>query len=70
MNDFNIPTTFAAVPIGGCFVEVLMNISNEVAIRIEPTTYKGLPVNARRAGGKKIWMADWEPVFVRSKTDD
>jgi hypothetical protein len=61
---FNTPTTFAAIPIGGRFVEV-MTTCDEVATRIEPTTHRGKTVNARRVGGKLIWMEDWEPVFMR-----
>jgi hypothetical protein len=63
VRAFNTPTTFATVPIGGEFVEALTTC-NEVATRIEPATYQGKPVNARRAGGKLIFMAEWEPVFV------
>lgn len=56
-------TTFAAVPLDGQFVEVL-SPCNEVATRIDPTTHQGKPVNARRDGGKLIFMADWEPAFI------
>lgn len=66
MNEFTIPTTFATVPIGAQFIEVLTTC-NEVATRIEPTTRRGKPMNARRVGGKLINMVDWEPVFIRSK---
>jgi hypothetical protein len=61
---FNTVTTFAAVPIGGKFIEA-MTTCNEVAIRIEPTTHQDKSVNARRVGGKLIFMVDWEPVFVQ-----
>jgi hypothetical protein len=61
--NFNIPSTFIDVPIGGRFVEV-MTTCNEVVTRIRPTAHRGKPVNARRVGGKLIFMADWEPVFV------
>lgn len=64
MNEFTIPTTFATVPIGAQFIEV-MTTCNEVAIRIKQTTRQGKPVNTRRVGGKLIFMAEWEPVFVR-----
>lgn len=63
MNEFAIPTTFATIPIGAQFVEV-MTTCNEVATRIEPTAHQDKPVNARRVGGKLIFMAEWEPVFV------
>jgi len=63
VKEFNTPTTFAAVPIGGEFIEG-MTSNNEVATRIEATTYQGRPVNARRSGGKLVLMVDWEPVFV------
>lgn len=63
--NFNTPSTFAAIPIGGKFVEVLTTC-NEVATRIEPATHQEKTVNARRAGDKLIFMADWEPVFIRS----
>jgi hypothetical protein len=63
---FNTVTTFAAVPIGGKFIEA-MTTCNEVAIRIEPTTHQDKSVNARRVGGKLIFMADWEPVFVQGR---
>jgi hypothetical protein len=57
-------TTFADVPIGGEFVEVLTTC-DEVATRIEPALHQGKPVNARRVSGKLIFMADWEPVFIQ-----
>jgi len=60
---FNAPSTFAALPIGGKFIEALTPC-NEIATRIEPTTHQGKPINAQRVGGKLIFMADWEPVFV------
>lgn len=63
MNEFTISTTFATIPIGAQFVEV-MTTCNEVATRIEPTTHQDKPVNARRVGGKLIFMAEWEPVFL------
>jgi hypothetical protein len=62
-DNFTQPTTFATIPTAGQFVEVLTT-SNEVATRIEPTTHRGKPVNARRVGGKLIFMAEWEPVFI------
>jgi hypothetical protein len=43
--------------------------NTEVAVRIEPTTYRGKPVNARRSGGKLIKMEDWEPVFIEGQDD-
>ncbi len=67
--SFNISTTFAAVPIGGEFIEALTTC-NEVAARIAPTTHQGKTVNARRVGGKLIFMADWEPIFVSRSNDD
>jgi hypothetical protein len=63
MDNFNT-TTFSAIPIGGRFVEVL-STCNEVATRIEPTTHRGKPVNARRSGGGLVFMVEWEPVLVR-----
>lgn len=63
MDNFTYPTTFGKIPIGGEFVEVLTTC-NQVATRIKPTMHQGKPVNARRADGKFILMADWEPVFV------
>lgn len=65
MEEFNHPTTFATIPIGAQFVEV-MTTCNEVAIRILPATHQGKLANARRAGGKLIKMENWEPVFVRA----
>jgi hypothetical protein len=62
-SNFNAPTTFASIPIGGRFVEVL-SLCNEVATRIEPTTHRGKPVNARRSGGGLVFMAEWEPVLI------
>jgi hypothetical protein len=61
-------TTFAAIPIGGEFIEVFTTC-NEVAIRIFPATYQGKPVNAKRAGGKLIWMEEWEPVFYEKTSE-
>jgi hypothetical protein len=64
MVKFNTPTTFALIPVGGEFIEGLTTC-NEVATRIdEPTTHQGKPVNARRSGGKLVWVAEWEPVFI------
>lgn len=63
-DNFTQPATFATIPIGGQFVEVFTT-SNEVAVRIAPTTHRGKTVNARRDGGKLIWMEDWEPVFIK-----
>jgi hypothetical protein len=63
-DTFNASTTFATIPIGGEFVEALTTC-NEVATRIEPTTHQGKPVNARRLGGKLVFMVEWEPVFAR-----
>jgi hypothetical protein len=60
---FTIPTVFAAIPIGSKFIEVL-TICNEIAVRIVPAIHQGKSVNARRDGGKLIFMADWEPVFI------
>lgn len=40
---------------------------NEIAIRIEPTTHQGKPMNAQRAGGKLVFMAEWEPVFAQGE---
>jgi hypothetical protein len=66
-SDFNTPTTFARIPIGGEFVEALTTC-NEVATRIAPTTHNRERMkNARRAGGKLIFMAEWEPVFIEDK---
>jgi hypothetical protein len=65
-SDFNTPTTFARIPIGGEFIEALTTC-NEVATHIEPTTLQGKPVNARRVGGKLVFMWDWEPVFIEDK---
>lgn len=62
--SFNIPTTFAAIPIGGEFIEA-MTTCNEVAIRTESRVHQGKLVNAWRSGGKLIFMAEWEPVFVK-----
>jgi hypothetical protein len=62
-DNFTQPATFAPIPVGGRFVEV-MTTCDEVAVRIEPTTHRGKPVNARRVGGKLIFMAEWEPVFI------
>jgi hypothetical protein len=66
--DFNIPTTFNTVPIGGEFVECLTTC-NEIATRIKPITRRDKIVNARRVSGKLIFMADWEPVFVEDYED-
>lgn len=63
MINFTHPTPFPTVPIDDQFIEVFTTC-NEVATRIEPTTHRGKLANARRAGGKLVWMADWEPVFV------
>lgn len=63
MTNFTHPTAFACIPIGGRFVEV-MTTCNEVATRVRVNLRNGKG-NARRSGGKYIWMADWEPVFVR-----
>jgi hypothetical protein len=68
-DNFTQPATFAAVPIGGQFIEV-MTTCDEVATRIEPTTYRGKPVNARRSGGKLIFIEDWEPAFVEVHRPD
>jgi hypothetical protein len=46
MSEFNTPTTFARIPIGGEFIEALTTC-NEVTTRIELTTYEGRPVNAQ-----------------------
>jgi hypothetical protein len=61
--NFRHPTTFVTIPVGKRFVEVFTTC-NEIAARIEPMAHQGKPVNARRVGGKLIFMADWEPVFV------
>jgi hypothetical protein len=63
-SEFTTPTTFARIPIGGEFIEAFTTC-NEVATRIELTTYEGRPVNARRSRGKLILMVEWEPVFVK-----
>jgi hypothetical protein len=63
MSDFTHPATFATIPIGGQFVEVFTSC-DEIATRIEPITHQGKPVNARRSGGKLIFMAEWEPVLI------
>lgn len=68
MKKFTVPT-FAAIPIGGEFVEV-MTTCNEIATRIELITHQGKPVNARRSGGKLIFMVDWEPVFIEVNRPD
>jgi hypothetical protein len=68
-DNFTQPATFADVPVGGRFVEV-MTTCDEVAVRIEPTTHRGKTVNARRAGGKLIKMEDWEPVLVEVNRPD
>lgn len=65
MKNFNYPAIFPTIPIGGQFVEVFTTC-DEIATRIEPTIHQDKLVNARRAGGKLILMADWEPVFVES----
>jgi len=62
--NFNTPITFVFIPIGGEFIEALTTC-NEIAVRIEPRIYYGKLVNARRIGGKLIFMADWEPVFIQ-----
>jgi hypothetical protein len=67
--SFNIPSTFANIPIGGQFIEVLTTC-NEVATRIEPVTHQNKLMNAQRIGGKFIFMADWEPVFVEERSLD
>jgi hypothetical protein len=64
MTNFNIPTTFDTVPIGGEFIECLTTC-NEIATRIEPAAGRRW-ANARRASGKLIYMAKWEPVFVKA----
>jgi len=64
MTDFNIPVKFDTIPIGGKFVEVLTTC-DEVATRIAPVMQGGKLVNARRVSGKLIFMAEWEPVFVK-----
>jgi hypothetical protein len=66
--DFNIPTAFNTIPVDGEFVEVLTTC-DEVSIRIEPTERQGKQMNARRASGKLIYMAEWEPVFVEDYED-
>jgi len=67
MSSYQI-ATFAAIGMGGRFVEVF-TISNEATVKIQPTTTpKGKPANARRVVTKKlIFMADWEPVFLLPK---
>ena len=65
-DTFNTPTTFASVQIGGEFIEA-MTTCNEIATRVIVNLCNGKG-NARRSGGKYVWMWDWEPVFVRSKT--
>lgn len=62
--NFNIPATFDTIPIGGKFIEVFTTC-NEVATRIAPVMQDGKLVNARRDGGKLIFMEEWEPVFVK-----
>lgn len=62
-SDFSYTTTFDAITIGEKFIEVLTTC-NEVAIRITPTMHQKKPMNAQRIGGKLIFMADWEPVFI------
>ena len=64
MSKFLRPSVFNKIPIGGQFIEV-MATCNEIATRIEPDTINGKLVNARRSGGKRIFMADWEPVFIK-----
>jgi hypothetical protein len=64
VTQYTTATTFAAIPIGGRFVEVFTSC-NEVATRIKPTTHRGKPANARRAGGGLVFMVEWEPVLIR-----
>jgi hypothetical protein len=67
VSDFDTPTTFATIPIGGEFIEALTTC-NEVATRIAPTTHNRAKMkNAKRAGGKLIFMAEWEPVFIKER---
>jgi hypothetical protein len=61
-DNFTQPATFAPIPVGGRFVEV-MTTCDEVATRIAVDLRKGKG-NALRSGGKYIWMWDWEPVFI------
>jgi hypothetical protein len=61
-SNFTVPASFADIPIGGQFIEV-MTTCNEISTRVEVNLRNGKG-NARRSGGKYIWMADWEPVFI------
>lgn len=64
MAKMNSNSIFGNLAIGQKFIEVLTSC-NEVAQRIPLTTHRGKSVNAHRVGGKLIFMADWEPVFIR-----
>ncbi len=66
--NFNTPSAFANIPIGGEFIKAL-TVCAEVYTRIESTTHKGGPVNAWRVGGKLVFMADWEPVFTNKSRE-
>lgn len=61
--EFDRPVTFDKVPVGGEFIEGFTTC-NEVTTRVIVNLRNGKG-NARRSGGKYVWMADREPVFVR-----
>jgi hypothetical protein len=70
-KNFNEVVIFAQLPLNARFIEAL-STCNEVATRI-PLSYLDVGqvvkvYNALRAGGKRVLMADWEPVFIEADT--